>query len=70
MSGVFEVIDYKKASQRRGLHQQAATKSAVRSREPRFFEIIDGAIGKSKRDAAERGTADVYKWWSMMAIDV
>jgi len=47
-----------------------ATKAAVRTWEPRFVEIIDGAIERIKRDVVEHGKADVFKWWTMMTTDV
>jgi cytochrome P450 len=67
---VFGVCDPRKAARRRKLYQQAGTKTAVRTWEPRVVELIDQTIEKIKRDAEQNGTADIFKWFSMMTTDV
>jgi hypothetical protein len=68
--GVFGVRDNRKAGQRRRLYQQAGTRAAVRTWEPRFVEIIDLAVEKIKKGAKVNGKVDVFKWIAMMTTDV
>lgn len=66
---VFAIQDPRKASARRKLFQRAATRVSVQQWEPVISQIAKQAVRKIKRDA-ERGSADIAKWWSMMTADV
>lgn len=68
--GVFGIRDPRKAAARRKLYQQAGTRAAVHSWEPRIVEIVYQAMDKIGRDLKLYGKADVFKWFPMMTTDL
>lgn len=66
---MFGVRDAKKASARRRLFQLAGTKAAVIQWEQMLVQIVHKAVDKIKRDA-KTSSADIFKWWQMMTLDV
>ncbi|KAG5941735.1 hypothetical protein E4U60_007743 [Claviceps pazoutovae] len=67
---VFAIQDPRKASARRKLFQRSATHAAVQQWEPVVAQLANLTVQKIKKDVSATGTADVAKWWSMMAADV
>lgn len=67
---VFVIQDPRKASARRKLFQRSATRAAVQQWEPAVARLANLTVQKIKKDISAKGTADVAKWWSMMAADV
>lgn len=67
--GIFAMLDPKQHAARRRLFAQAFSNTSITKYEPIVREKIDVAVSKIKRDA-ERGTADILKWFTFMATDV
>ncbi|KAG6230416.1 hypothetical protein E4U26_007933 [Claviceps purpurea] len=67
---VFAIQDPRKASARRKLFQRSATRAAVQQWEPVVAQLANLTVQKIKKDVSAKGSADVAKWWSMMAADV
>ncbi|KAG6106322.1 hypothetical protein E4U14_004684 [Claviceps sp. LM454 group G7] len=67
---VFAIQDPRKASARRKLFQRSTTRAAVQQWEPVVARLANLTVQNIKRDISAKGTADVAKWWSMMAADV
>lgn len=67
---LFTMRNAKQHAQRRKLFSRAFTQVSLRKNwEPTVRQMVDLAIEQIKHDA-ERGTADVYKWWRLLTSDV
>ncbi|KAJ9165730.1 Cytochrome P450 [Coniochaeta hoffmannii] len=68
--GIFSMIDPKQHAQRRKLFAKAFSNASLKANwEPSIREKAELAVARIK-DEAQRGEADVLKWWTLMATDV
>jgi Cytochrome P450 len=67
--GIFAMLDPKQHATRRRLFAQPFSKTSMTGYEGVVRGMVDLAVDKIKREA-ERGVADVLKWWTFMATDV
>jgi cytochrome P450 len=67
--GIFTMIDPHQHAKRRQLLARGFSKSYLRQNwEPMVKEKAETAVEKIKRDA-QRGTADILKWWTFYTTD-
>lgn len=69
-TGVFGILDNKKASVRRRMFQTSGTRKIVQEWEPRIKELAELTVINIKKELAKDGKADLMKWWTLMASDV
>ena len=68
---VFNAIDPKVHAQRRKALARPFSKTALRQDWEMFVaEKSRVTVSKIKQEAAEVGTADLYKWWTLMTTEV
>lgn len=68
--GLFDMVDTRQHSQRRKLFARAFSNSSLRQNwEPAVREMVGLAVSRIKAEA-QRGEADVLKWWTFMTTDV
>lgn len=67
--GVFMLTDVKRAAQRRKYFLTAGRKEVVREWEDLIADLARN-VAMQIRTEAERGVADICKWWSFMTADV
>ncbi|KAK7949267.1 cytochrome P450 [Apiospora aurea] len=70
--GIFALRDPKRHGERRRLFARAFSKTALRANwEAAVRRTVEKTMGRIKAEAeAEGGSADVLKWWTLMATDV
>lgn len=67
---LFDMTDVRAHAERRRLFSRAFTAKSLRDNwEPEVRRIIEKAVARVREDAKE-GTADVARWWKLMAGDV
>ena len=67
---LFTATDPKFHSGRRRVLAPFFAESSISKMEPVISERINLAIGRIGTELSSRGSADVFKWWTLMAIDI
>ena len=68
--GIFAMVNPKEHAQRRKLFAKAFSNSSLRQNwEPTIKEKVTLAVARIKDDA-QKGDADILKWWTLMATDI
>ncbi|KAK7980183.1 hypothetical protein PG989_012640 [Apiospora arundinis] len=70
--GIFAMRDPKQHAQRRRLFARAFSKTALRTNwEAEVRRTVERTVDRIKTDAQrESGSADIFKWWTLMATDI
>ena len=70
MPNLFTATDPKFHLSRRRLLAPFFAEASVESFQPIVLDRVRMLIGKVQEDFKMNGTADMYKWWTLMAIDI
>jgi cytochrome P450 len=70
MPSLFTATDPKFHQSRRRLLAPFFAEASVEGFQPIILDRVRMLIGKVREDFKKNGTADMYQWWTLMALDI